>query len=75
MYKDKEENKRWLKKVNNALEKYDDLTLGELLEWLGGYEENMDKQVRITYDTGYGTVGVKRKCLKITEDKIIILGD
>ena len=51
------------------------LTLRELIEWLSGYKNNMDKEVRVSYDNGYGAVGIQKKVLKIKDDYILLKGD
>ena len=69
------EKKKWINKVRNATETHEELTVEELIDWLSGFENNMDKKVLVTYDTGYGVVPIRKKCLKITDKSIILCGD
>ena len=51
------------------------LTVRELIEWLSGYVNNMDKEVRVTYDDGCGAVGIQKKVVTIKDDYIVLKGD
>ena len=69
------EKQKWINKVHNAVENNPPLTVKELINWLSNYENNMDKEVLITYDSGYGVVPIRKKCLKITDKSIVLCGD